>query len=54
MTRLCTSDVMAHALTGLKEARAAIAKNTDMDDEMRSEVLRALDEKIADWNSKSS
>ena len=50
MTRLCTSEIMAHALTGLKEARNAIAGNSEMPDDMRDEVLRALDEKIENWN----
>lgn len=47
---ICKSQVMASALTGLKSAREAIAKNTDMDKSMRDEVLQALDEKIENWN----
>lgn len=50
--RLCTSEIMAHALTGLKEARKAIASDSNMDGEMRAEVLQALDEKIANWRAK--
>ena len=49
VVHICTSEVMASALTGLKEARKAIADSPEMDKEMRSEVLRALDEKIAQW-----
>ena len=46
---ICKSRIMAHALTGLKEARTAIAESTEMDSDMRKEVLAALDAKIADW-----
>jgi hypothetical protein len=53
VTRLCTSEVRASAIAGLKEARAEIAKNTEMDAQMRAEVLKALDEKIAAWKSRN-
>jgi hypothetical protein len=43
---------MASALMGLKEARKAIAENPEMPDDMLSEVLKALDEKIAAWESR--
>ncbi|MDN3645227.1 M56 family metallopeptidase [Pontixanthobacter aestiaquae] len=46
---VCTSEVMAQALTGIKEARKAIANDPDMAPDMRAEVLRALDEKIENW-----
>ncbi len=46
---ICKSRIMAHALTGLKEARAAIAEDSEMAADMRKEVLAALDKKIADW-----
>ena len=49
---LCTSEIMAHALTGLKEARKAIAKDSEMTADMKTEVLQALDEQIANWNKK--
>nr|WP_137678232.1 M56 family metallopeptidase [Parerythrobacter lutipelagi] len=52
VTRLCTSDVMAQALEGLKQARAEIARTREMDAEMRAEVIKALDEKIASWKSR--
>ncbi len=46
---VCTSEVMAQALKGIKEARKAIAEDPDMAPDMRAEVLRALDEKIENW-----
>jgi bla regulator protein BlaR1 len=49
---LCTSEVYAQALSGLKEARKAIASNSEMTGEMRAEVLAALDEKISEWKKK--
>ncbi|XUU60139.1 M56 family metallopeptidase [Erythrobacter sp. HA6-11] len=48
---ICKSKVMAEALKGLKQARAEIAKNSEMDAETRKEVLRSLDEQIENWNS---
>nr|WP_301332564.1 M56 family metallopeptidase [Parerythrobacter lacustris] len=52
VTRLCTSEVMASAIDGLKQARAEIAKSTEMDSQIRAEILKALDEKIANWKSR--
>ncbi|MXO90448.1 M56 family metallopeptidase [Pontixanthobacter aquaemixtae] len=49
VVHVCKSEVMASALKGLKEARESIAKNSDMSDEMRAEVLRTIDDKIAHW-----
>lgn len=49
---LCTSEIMANALTGLKEARKAIARDSEMTADMKAEVLQALDEQIANWNKK--
>jgi len=49
---LCTSEVYAQALSGLKEARKVIASNSEMTGEMRAEVLAALDEKISEWQKK--
>jgi bla regulator protein BlaR1 len=49
---LCTSEVYAQALSGLKEARKAIASNSEITGEMRAEVLAALDEKISEWKKK--
>ena len=53
MTVICESDIMASALTGLKNARASIASNPEMPEDMLEEVLKALDEKIADWESRA-
>ncbi|WP_394727950.1 M56 family metallopeptidase [Altererythrobacter sp. GH1-8] len=49
---ICKSKVMAEALAGLKEARAEIAKDSEMDAETRAEVLRSLDEQIRNWNKR--
>ena len=48
---LCKSKIHAQALTGLREARNAIARNAEMDKEIREQVLRALDEQIARWSA---
>ncbi|WP_128892793.1 M56 family metallopeptidase [Erythrobacter sp. HKB08] len=53
VTRLCTSEIMASALEGLKTARAEIAKSKEMDSDIRAEVLSALDEKIAEMKSRN-
>lgn len=47
---LCKAKIMAHALSGLKEARAEIAKDNEMSSEMRSELLETLDEQISRWS----
>lgn len=49
----CHTQVMASAIAGLKQARAEIARNKDMQGQIRAEVLKALDEAIADWNADS-
>lgn len=54
MTRICTSEIMAQALNGLKEARKAIANEGEMPDDIRADVLRELDEKIANWDAKGA
>ena len=46
---ICQSRIMAQALTGLKEARKAIAENSEMQGEMREKVLKELAEQIAKW-----
>jgi hypothetical protein len=48
---ICTSEVMASALLGLKEARKALAESGELPSDMRAEVLKSLDEKIANWGS---
>lgn len=49
VSRLCTSEIMAEALNGLKEARAAIAKDKELSADIRAEILNSLDARIADW-----
>ena len=46
---ICKTAIHAQALSGIREARKAIAADADMDPEVRAEVLRALDEQIAHW-----
>ncbi len=48
----CQTEMMASTLAGLKEARAKIAGNQDMQGDIRAEVLKSLDEAIAEWNSR--
>ena len=47
---ICKSKIMAEALSGLNEARAEIASDTDMDAETKAQVLRSLDEQIRNWD----
>jgi len=51
---ICQSRIMAQALSGLEEARKAIANNPEMPSEMRDEVLETLDEQIERWRERSS
>lgn len=46
---ICQSRIMAHALEGLKQARAAIAENPEIDGKMRKEILKELDSQIKSW-----
>jgi beta-lactamase regulating signal transducer with metallopeptidase domain len=46
---ICESKIMAEALEGLKEARAELAKETDMDAKIRDRVLQELDRQIEQW-----
>ncbi|MEL6487671.1 MAG: hypothetical protein AAFQ13_11090, partial [Pseudomonadota bacterium] len=46
---ICQSRIMAHALTGLEQAREAIASNSAMSEEIRTKVLAELDEQIESW-----
>ncbi|MDJ0977902.1 MAG: M56 family metallopeptidase [Erythrobacter sp.] len=50
---ICQSRVMARALEGLEQARAAIAENREMQAKMREEVLRELDQQIESWKKKA-
>lgn len=52
VTVICKSEIMASALSGLKEARKALASNPEMPEDMLKEVIAALDEKIAAWESR--
>ena len=51
---ICQSKIMAHALTGLKQARDEIAKSSELTKELRKEVLRELDEQIESWAERDS
>ena len=53
LTVVCKSEILASALAGLKEARKAIAENPEMPEDILEEVIRALDEKIEKWESRS-
>ena len=46
---ICKSRIMAQALSGLEEARNAIANNPEMPAEIREQVLESLDEQIEQW-----
>ncbi|MEM6856424.1 MAG: M56 family metallopeptidase [Pseudomonadota bacterium] len=46
---ICQSRIMAQALTGLEQAREAIANNSAMSEEIRAKVLAELDEQIESW-----
>jgi hypothetical protein len=43
---ICQKRINAGARSGLRQAREAIARNREMSDEVRSEVLRDLDKEI--------
>ncbi|MGB3472692.1 MAG: M56 family metallopeptidase [Erythrobacter sp.] len=46
---ICQSRIMAQALKGLREARKAIARNSEIQGNMRSDVLKELDQQIRKW-----
>ncbi len=46
---LCQAKVMAKALEGLREARKALADNSEIQGKLRSQLLDTLDEQIRDW-----
>jgi len=50
---ICQTRVMAHALKGLQEARAAIARNENMTEDMRAQVLAELDSQIERWENRA-
>ena len=54
VVRICTADIMASAISGLESARASVAKDKNIPDDVREEVLRELDQQIKRWNEKNS
>lgn len=46
---MCTSQITASALEGLKEARKAIAQEKGMSEEIRKQVLESIDQQIESW-----
>lgn len=48
---ICKTAIAASAINGLKQARDEIAGNEEMDDEIRAQVLKALDDEIAKFKS---
>ncbi len=51
---ICQSKIMAHALTGLKEAREQIAKSEEFPENLREQVLEEIDRQIKDWDKRDS
>lgn len=51
VVKICTSQIMASALSGLEAARAQIASNKEMTQEIRDEVIAELDKEIARMKS---
>lgn len=49
VVKICRTEIMAEALEGLRQARAEIAGNRQMDPEIRNRVLRELDQQIDRW-----
>ena len=49
VTVICESAITANALLGLREARKGIAADKQLDAQIKAEVLRGLDEAIAEW-----
>ncbi|MEM7688324.1 MAG: M56 family metallopeptidase [Pseudomonadota bacterium] len=50
---ICQSRVMAQALQGLEQARAAIAENREIEGTMRREILGELDKQIREWRKET-
>ncbi|MCB2089089.1 MAG: M56 family metallopeptidase [Sphingomonadaceae bacterium] len=50
---ICKTQVAAQALAGLKEARKTIAKDLNLEDDVRAKALQAIDEKIAEFSRES-
>lgn len=54
LTRLCTSEIMASALEGLRSAREEISQDAEIPSDVRASVLEALDEKISEWEGRKA
>ncbi|WP_427967495.1 M56 family metallopeptidase [Altererythrobacter sp.] len=54
VSRICTSEIMASALAGIKEARKHISEDGQMPEDIRADVLKSLDEQIAKMSRKAS
>lgn len=52
IVRICQRQVMASARNGLEEARAEIARDKDIPEETRKQILETLDRQIARWKDK--
>jgi hypothetical protein len=49
---ICTSRAMASARRGLEDARAEIARDKDIPEKTRKQLLEQLDRQIARWREK--
>lgn len=47
---ICSTQITASALEGLREAREEIASSTELDEEIRAQVLRSIDQQIERWS----
>ena len=52
VVRICRTKILAHALSGLKQARDQIANDTELSDTMRKNILTELDQRIEGWAEK--
>lgn len=50
---ICQSKVMSYALKGIEQAREAIANNPEITGEMRSSILKELDQQIERWKKEA-
>ena len=50
---VCQTRVMAQALEGLREARKSIATDSEMPDDIRSQVLAEIDQQIERWEDRA-
>ncbi|QSB44116.1 M56 family metallopeptidase [Tsuneonella flava] len=54
VVQVCTNQIMASAVDGIRSAREEIARDSSMSDSVRKEVLRSLDREIERLSRKSS